>query len=70
MKANEQTKERICPYCGKRYTGVPALSRLDGETLICQDCGIREALESIDVPKDEQEKILESIHRTSKPNKE
>jgi len=37
----------ICPKCGKEYTGVPALSRLDNTTLVCPECGTREALESI-----------------------
>ena len=36
-----------CPICGKQYTGHPALSRLDNSTLICSDCGTRQALESI-----------------------
>ena len=30
---------------------------------ICPDCGTREALESIDVNKEEQEEILAIIHR-------
>ncbi len=66
MKTNEEVRERTCPRCGEVYTSLPALSREDGKTLICPDCGIREALESIGVPKDEQEQILETIHRTSK----
>lgn len=62
MKTNE-TAVRICPCCGKIYTGCPALSRRDNETLICPDCGIREALESIGVKPEEREQILETIHR-------
>ena len=54
---------RTCPLCGKSYTGHPALSRTDSETLICPDCGTRQALESIGVSQEEQEKILETIHR-------
>ena len=54
---------RTCPICGKSYTGHPALSRTDSETLICQDCGTRQALDSIGVSQEEQEKILETIHR-------
>ena len=53
----------VCPKCGNAYSGHPALSRLDNETLICPDCGTREALESIDVNKEEQEEILAIIHR-------
>ena len=59
----EMQKIRICPLCGCSYTGHPALSRTDGETLICPDCGTRQALESIGVSQEEQEKILETIHR-------
>ncbi len=61
-----QTKEitiKTCPRCGRIYRGRPALSRTDNETLICPDCGTREALESIGVNKAEQEQILETIHR-------
>ena len=60
-----KTEERItrtCPICGKEYSEHPALSRTDGKTLICPDCGVREALGSIDVSKGEQERILEIIH--------
>ena len=39
----------ICPLCGRTYHGVPALSREDNETLICPDCGTRQALQSIGV---------------------
>ena len=46
-------------------TEVPALSRTDNETLICPDCGIREALESIGISKEEQEKIISIIHRNT-----
>lgn len=60
----EITELKICPRCGKAYHGAPALARADSETLICPDCGIREALESIGVKPSEQEKILETIHRS------
>ena len=52
----------ICPKCGQSYKGRPALSRNDEKTLICPDCGVREALESIDVGAAEQEEILAIIH--------
>ncbi len=63
MKENEM-RVRYCPKCGKRYTEHPALSRTDNETLICPDCGIREALESIGVKPEEQDEILSTIHRS------
>lgn len=62
---NEFPTERTCPKCGCVYTEVPALSRVDNETLICPDCGIREALESIGISKEEQEKIISIIHRNT-----
>ena len=64
MKADNTLETRICPRCGKSYYERPALSRLDNETLICPDCGTREALESIGVGTEEQDSIIETIHRT------
>lgn len=54
----------VCPKCGKAYSEHPALSRIDNTTLICPDCGTREALESIGVEIDEQDKIIDTIHRS------
>ena len=62
MKKNDRMKERICPRCGCAYRTAPALSRKDNKTLICPDCGTREALESMGVKLEGQDKILESIH--------
>lgn len=59
-----QLLKGICPKCGLPYEGRPALSRDDGKTLICPDCGVREALESIGVDVKEQDEILATIHRT------
>ena len=44
MKEDNVTRLAICPRCGKAYHGPPALSREDNETLICPDCGTRQAL--------------------------
>ena len=55
-------KQRICPKCGRTYTERPALSRSDNRTLICPDCGTREALESMGISTEEQDKILGIIH--------
>ena len=52
----------VCPRCGKEYRGRAALSRTDNVTLICPDCGTREALESIGVNPIEQEQIIDRIH--------
>lgn len=62
MKENERTI-RVCPLCGLSYTEPPALSRTDNETPICPDCGTRQALDSIGVSAEEQEKILSIIHQ-------
>ena len=63
MKNNEKMQPKKCPFCGGIYTTPSALSRLDGETAICPDCATREALESIGVGVEEQEKILDTIHQ-------
>ena len=53
----------VCPLCGRIYHEHPALSRTDNETPICPDCGIRQALQSIGVNDEEQEQIIDMIHR-------
>lgn len=60
---NNVIRIAVCPICGRTYHGVPALSRIDNETLICPDCGTRQALQSIGVDSAEQEQIIETIHR-------
>ena len=61
---NDIRELRVCPLCGKTYIEPPALSRTDNETLICPDCGTRQALESIGISTEEQDKILSILHRT------
>ena len=63
MKENNIIRISVCPRCGQAYHEHPALSRLDNETLICPDCGTRQALQSIGVDSAEQEQIIETIHR-------
>lgn len=58
---------RVCPLCGKSYGEAPALSRTDNETLICPDCGTRQALESIGIDAEEREKIIAIIHQSYRP---
>ena len=58
---------RVCPLCGKTYGEAPALSRTDNETLICPDCGTRQALESIGIDAEERERILSIIARSCRP---
>lgn len=63
MKEDNISCLAICPCCGKPYYEPPALSRLDNETLICPDCSTREALDSIGVSPEEQDAIIQVIHR-------
>lgn len=63
MKEQIRTVRR-CPKCGQEYTGHPALSREDSELMICPDCGTREALDTLAIPKEEQDRIIEAIHRS------
>ena len=53
----------VCPRCICTYHGLPALSRVDNETRICPDCGTREALATLGVSEEEQESILDAIHK-------
>ena len=66
----EETMNRICPVCGMEYHEPPSLSRLDNTTLICPDCGVREALNSIGVEESEREEILGIIHRAGRSKDE
>lgn len=59
-------KKKICPKCGREYGDAPALSREDHKTLICPECGTREALESIGASPELQEEILTSIYGEKK----
>lgn len=65
---DDYLKTGVCPRCGKSYTGRPALSRKDNTTMICPDCGTREALENIGVGVTEQNEILNIIHRGMSDN--
>lgn len=55
-----------CPICGKTYTERPAISRNDGNLPICPDCGIREALTTVGTAPEDQEEILDIIHKNTK----
>ena len=65
MKENNVIRISVCPRCGRSFHEHPALSRLDSETLICPDCGTREALDTLGISKEEQDEILAAIHRTA-----
>ncbi len=67
MKTTDNTTH-ICPRCGCTYHGRPAISREDNLTPICSDCGTREALITIGVSKEEQDKIISVIHQHTEGN--
>ena len=68
VKMKNEIQLRKCPKCGKIFGDRGAVSRVDNVTIVCSDCGIREALKSIGVGETEQEKILDTIHRTVHTN--
>lgn len=37
----------ICPKCKKEFKRLLAVSRVDNKTMICDVCGVREALGSV-----------------------
>lgn len=63
MMKPEYTDALPCPKCGREFTRKPALSRLDNCSLICPECGIREALDALGIDSDSQEAILAHIRK-------
>lgn len=41
----------VCPKCGKETNRLLALSRTDNETMICDECGTKEALDAVGLIK-------------------
>ncbi len=52
---------RKCPVCGREYSEPSALSRVDNETEICPECGIREALQAVGIGQEKQNEIIQTI---------
>ena len=65
MKSDITTNGKKCPLCQKIYYEPSALSRTDNKTEICTDCSTRQALFTLVIDEEEQNKILETIHRYS-----
>ena len=53
----------VCPLCGRTYHGAPALSRTDNKTLICPDCGTRQALQSSSQSTVTRRSNIHNFHR-------
>lgn len=71
MKINMNQQPRICPICGQIYHEPPALSRADGKTQICPDCGTREAFRALELAMKSRKKSsipFISIQRTFECN--
>ena len=58
-----------CPGCGREYERLLALSRKDNRTMICDECGTKEALDSIGMVKGnpQREEILSAVRRKPSP---
>ena len=61
----EDIVRKICPLCGGPLSRHPALSRMDNKTLICSDCGTREALATLGMDIEDQEGIIAAMHELS-----
>ena len=61
-------KESTCPVCGQKYNGYPAVSRKDGITEICADCGMREAFAAFGYESERIEESIAEIHRLQTAN--
>lgn len=58
---SENKESRVCPKCKKVYTEPPALSRVDNETYICSECGLKEALADYGMSTAEQNAEVDRI---------
>ena len=67
------TPERIenmkCPRCGKEVNKLLALSRADNRTMICDECGTKEALDAVGLTEGSsvRKSILACVGRGSTP---
>lgn len=58
-----------CPKCGKETEWLRALSRVDNETMICDECGTKEALDAAGLTEGcfERDSILACVRRDLTP---
>lgn len=57
-------KMKICPKCGRETEWLRALSRTDNETMICDECGTKEALDAAGLT--EGSSVRDAILKSSK----
>lgn len=51
----------VCMRCGKAFDYPPAVSRADGESVLCRVCSASEALEAVGISEEEMEPILSEV---------
>lgn len=58
-----------CPKCGKEVNRLLALSRADNKTMICDECGTKEALDAAGLTEGNsmRDSILACVRRGSAP---
>lgn len=60
---------KICPKCNGRFDRLLAISRIDNKTMICDECGTKEALDAAGLTEESSIRgaILGCIGRGSTP---
>lgn len=53
-----------CPKCGKEHKRLLALSRKDNKTMICDNCGMLEALKDYQRKDDPAERTRKKVYAT------
>ena len=61
----DNTTEKECPICHKKYTQFPAVSRRDNKTYICPQCGVDEAIEDMLKNKKDENKEIKTEEDTN-----
>ena len=58
-----------CPICGNEYDRLLALSRTDNETPICDECGVKQALDTAGFTEGSstREAVLEAHRKAYNP---
>lgn len=59
----KETRKNICPVCGQEYGAPPAISRKDGKTAICPECGALEAMQAAGFDNETIQEVLQRIRK-------